>query len=363
MAEQTAGDKTEQPTPERLRKAREEGKIPQSGEVGPALSIIALLLSLALGGPMLLDWSVRQVQKAFACRTLGSHAVDAYCNALSNATVDVMLICAPFLVALMAASVAGSVLVGGWTFAPQAIRLDFSKLSPSQGLGNLFSMKSGAQAITSLIKLVVLSVLVWIYLQDKLPACMNLRWSSALEMWSETARLALGLLIRLTVALSAIAAFELLYQRHAYKKNLRMTRQEIKQERKQHELAPEVRGKIRRIQFQMARKRMLQDVKRADVVLANPTHVAVALRYQAGEMPAPQVLAKGADHLAEKIKELAREHNVPVVEKPELARALFATVEVGQTVPQALFLAVAEVLAMIYRLKGKRVGKPKPVTN
>ena len=135
-----------------------------------------------------------------------------------------------------------------------------------------------------------------------------------------------------------------------------MTRQEVKEERRQHELSPEVRMRIRSVRFAMMRRRMLRDVAKADVVLANPTHVAVALRYRAADMAAPLVVAKGAELLCEKIKEIAREHNVPVVERPELARTIYAAVEVGGTIPETLFVAVAEVLAMVYRLRKQRRG-------
>ena len=170
----------------------------------------------------------------------------------------------------------------------------------------------------------------------------------------EISRLGMGVMVRIAIGLSAIAGLELVYQRYSYKKQLRMSRQEIKQEQKQYELAPEVRGRIRQVQRQLAQRRMLQDVQHADVVLANPTHVAVALKYDSKKMQAPTMVAKGADLMSEKIKEIARSHNVPIVYRPELARAIFRTVDVGEPIPQTLFVAVAEVLAMIYRLKRVR---------
>jgi flagellar biosynthetic protein FlhB len=183
---------------------------------------------------------------------------------------------------------------------------------------------------------------------------MALHWSTPYVALTEMARLVGGMLIRIILAMAVIAGLDWLWQRYSWKKQLRMTRQELKEERRQYEPAPEIRSKIRGIQQSMARRRMLQDVSEADVVLTNPTHVSVALKYNAGEMEAPLVLAKGADLLAQKIREVAKANGVPVVERPPLARALYAAVEVGQQIPESLFVAVAEVLAMVYRTQKHR---------
>jgi flagellar biosynthetic protein FlhB len=183
---------------------------------------------------------------------------------------------------------------------------------------------------------------------------MALRWTTPTGCLFAIAKLVFGLIGRIAIGLLVIAGIDLLYQRWQWKKKLRMTMQEVKDERKQHELNPEIKGRMRALQMQMASKRMLQDVPTADVVVANPTHVAVALKYDSASMDAPQVIAKGADHLCERIKEIARENGVPVVEKPPLARTLYGSCEVGQSIPEGLFMAVAEVLATIYRMRKKK---------
>ena len=169
-----------------------------------------------------------------------------------------------------------------------------------------------------------------------------------------TAKIILGLLIRVGIALLVIALGDALFQKWKYIEELKMTRQEVKQDRKDTEGSPQVKGRIRRIQFEMAMRRMLQEVPKASVVLVNPTHVAVALRYDAKTMEAPLMVAKGADHLAEKIREIAKAHGVPVIRRPELARTIYSTVKPGNPIPQSLYVAVAEVLAMIYRLRHKK---------
>jgi flagellar biosynthesis protein FlhB len=183
---------------------------------------------------------------------------------------------------------------------------------------------------------------------------LTLRFAEPAGAIAAIASFLLGLMVRIAVALAVIAIADTLYQRWKYRRDLRMTRQEVKEEVREHELSPQLRGRIKSMQMAMARKRMMQEVPKADVVVTNPTHVAVALRYDAGQMDAPVVIAKGADLLAGRIRDLARTHDVPVVERPQLARTLYATVQVGEAIPEALFVSVAEILAMIYRLRKRR---------
>ena len=351
MAEGSTADKTEQPTAERLRKAREEGQIPQSNEVGTALMVLALVIALSLGGPALLQWSLRQMELGLNCDAAGGSA--GILSLLQSRAIDGLLAIGPFLLAAGAVAIFGSLIGSGWNFAPKAVRWDLSRLSPGKALREMVSMRSGVQILAGLAKLTLLTVLVWQFLADRIGKCLSLRWASVATILSEISSMALGLIARLAAGLVLIAALELLYQRLHYRRRLRMTRQEVKEERRRYEAAPEVRARVRSIQYELARRRMLKDVPRADVVLANPTHYAVALRYESGAMKAPVVLAKGADFLAEKIKEIARANAVPVLERPELARTLHDSVEVGQAIPEILFVAVAEVLALIYRLRGK----------
>ncbi|GAH40978.1 unnamed protein product, partial [marine sediment metagenome] len=214
--------------------------------------------------------------------------------------------------------------------------------------------KSIVGLITSIFKLLFVAVIVWWYLYSRLDTLATLRWAWSSQMLAIIAKIILGLMIRVCIALLVIAIADLFYQKWKYIEDLKMTRQEVKEERKQTEGSPEVRRRVRRIQFEMSMKRMLQEVPKANVVLVNPTHVAVALRYDAKKMEAPVMVAKGADHLAEKIREIARAYGVPIVRRPELARTMYSTIEPGSPVPQTLYVAVAEVLAMIYRLHHRK---------
>ncbi len=362
MADKPAAERTEKPTPERLRKAREEGRVPQSAEVPSALIIGMLLTALAVMAPTLHRWFVCQVQQGLSCQHPGPASVHSFSALFRARAAQALMALLPFLLCGAAASVLASLVSSGWAFAPRAVRPKLERISPVQGLKNLFSARSAVRLVVSIAKLVVVLLICYWYLRGKLNRCLSLGQLSPEGALVAIAGLVFGLVLRVGVALLAIAGGDLLFQRWKYLRDLRMTRQEFREERRQHEPSPEVRGRIRAVQIELVKKRMLQEVPEADVVVTNPTHVAVALRYEAETMDAPQVVAKGGDLLAEKIKEIARTHDVPIVERPELARMLYETVEVGQSVPESLYLAVAELLAMIYRLRKKRVAANRKTT-
>jgi flagellar biosynthesis protein FlhB len=192
------------------------------------------------------------------------------------------------------------------------------------------------------------------YLSDKLDTLMQLRWAWSVQIITTTGSIIFGVCIRVCIALLVLAIGETFYQKWKYIETLKMTKQEVKQENKDLEGSPEIKGRIRRIQMQMSMKRMLQEVPKARVVLVNPTHFAIAIKYDPATMDAPMVVAKGADHMAEKIMEVARAYGVPIVRRPELARTIFATVQIDEPIPQNLYVAVAEVMAMLHRLRKRR---------
>ncbi len=356
MADKPASERTEQPTPERIRKAREEGKVPQSKEVPSAMMIAALLGCLALAGGGVYDWAAGELSAGLGRAGPAVLDVDSFRALMGEKLLALLTVLAPFLAVGACTSVLSSLLVGGWAFSPKALKFDPARINPIKGLKNLFSLRSVVNLLVSVSKLAVILLVSWQFLASKLPEMLALQWASPTGALQSVAGLLAGLVFRIAAALAAIAGIDWLYQWWQYRKQLRMTRQEVKEERKQHELSPEVRGRMRSMQMAAARSRMLRDVPQADVVVTNPTHYAVALRYDGAAMDAPQVLAKGADVLCSRIKEIAREHEIPIVERPQLARALYAACEPGDAIPEAMFVAVAEVLAMIYRLRRRRLG-------
>ncbi len=351
MPEKPATEKTEQPTPRRLQKARKKGQVPQSQELSSVASIFVLTAMVALLAPRLLQWFTVQMKQGMSSDASVFADSKAFINFISTKAIDSMFVMCPIFAALFAGAALAGVAVSGPNFAPEAVKLKFSQLNPVSGLERLVNAKSMVGLLTSILKLFFVGIIVWLYIHSKLDALAALRWAWSAQILAAIAKIVLGLMIRVCIALLVIGMADTIYQKWKYTQDLKMTRQEVKEERKEIEGSPEVKRRVRRIQFGMAAKRMLQEVPKATVVLVNPTHVAVALRYEPKTMEAPVMVAKGADHLAEKIREIARAYGVPIVRKPELARTIYSTVELGGAIPQTLYVAVAEVLAMIYRLR------------
>jgi flagellar biosynthetic protein FlhB len=226
--------------------------------------------------------------------------------------------------------------------------------NPAAAIGSLFSPQSGVKLLISTVKIVFITIIVYYYLRNRIDDLVGLRWAWSFELITGITRLIFGVLIRMAIGLLLIGLADLFYQKWKYIQDLKMTKQEVKEEFRSMEGPPEVQRRIRQKQFEIAMRRMLQDVPKANVVVVNPDHVAVALRYDPDSMGAPIVVAKGADHICEKIKEVARAYGVPIIRRPELAREIFATVDLGKAIPEALFVAVAEILALVFRLRRNR---------
>ena len=354
MAEKPAAEKTHHPTFRKLQKARERGHLPQSQELMSVATLLVLVAMVALLGPSLTKWFIVQIKHGMSCENAVFSNTEAFMAFINGKTVDLMLVILPVLAALFVGAVLAGIAVSGFNFAPGAIELKFNKLNPVTGFGNLLNVRSLVKLLASILKLLCVSLVVWFYVRSRLEVFAKLRWTWSTGMLAVTARLILGLLIRVGVLMLLIGIADVIFQKWKYIHDLKMTRQEAKQDRKDTEGSPEVKGRIRRIQIELASRRMLREVPKASVVLVNPTHVAVALRYDAKGMEAPVMVAKGADHLAERIREVARAYGVPIVRRPELARTIYSTVKPGDVIPQTLYAAVAEVLAMIYRLRHRK---------
>jgi flagellar biosynthetic protein FlhB len=337
-----------------LEKARAKGQVPQSEELTSIVTILVLVAAIALLRSNLMQWMQAEVRDGMSCRSSVFADTQTFLGFVNTKILSVLLVMTPMLAAITVASVATCIGVGGLNFAPSAIEFKFDQLNPVSGFGRLVNGRSLVRLVTSILKLILVALIAWNYLWDKLPVLASLRWAWSGQMLAAIAQIILGLMIRIGIALLVVGLADVFYQKWKYTHDLKMTRQEVKQERKESEGSPEVKGRIRRIQYETAARRMLQEVPKATVVLVNPTHVAVALRYEAKAMDAPVMLAKGADELAERIREIARAYGVPIVSRPELARTIYATVKPGQPIPENLYVAVAEVLALIYRLRHKK---------
>ncbi|MEW6293679.1 MAG: flagellar biosynthesis protein FlhB [Pseudomonadota bacterium] len=351
MAEDSDLEKTEPPSPRRLEKAREEGQVPQSREL-----TAFLVMAAGAGGLWALSgWFVRRGEDVMrmGLRFDRQDAFDPNAVGMSLLTMgsEAVGTLAPFFIAtLVAALLAPILLTGGWVFSPNALSLKPERIDPLQGMKRMFSWQSIAEMVKGVLKTLLLGGIVfWVILneRDNLFALLGQPIESALPSFG---RMLLYAFIGFVAGLAVIALIDVPFQLWRYYVGLRMTKEELKQELKELEGDPYLKARIKSQQREVARRRMMSEVPKADVVVTNPTHFAVALKYDNTKMGAPMVVAKGMNLVAQKIRELAVENKVPVLELPPLARALHRHVEVGAAIPATLYTAVAEVMAYIYQI-------------
>jgi len=347
-------ERTEQPTQKRLNDARDKGQVARSRDLALAAASVAATVALAKLGSRLLSGLAEHLASDL------EHFGDAPLKVLTAGDINarviqgaglIALLVGPIAIATMAVGVAMHGFQGGWVFAPGALQFNWSRLNPANGFKRFGVQQSGIDTLKTLISVSVISYLAWRVVAGAINEAPQLAWltpfGAAALAWSHTDTL----LWRVAWALGILALGDYALQKYRLNTSLKMTKQEIKDEHKMMEGSPENKRRVRRAQVTMARRRMMQDVARATVVITNPTHFAVALEYRRDKMAAPMVLAKGADEIAFRIRKEARTHGVPIVENKPLAQALYKTAEIGQTIPAPLFGAVAEVLAYLVRIK------------
>ncbi|MBN2512628.1 MAG: flagellar biosynthesis protein FlhB [Sedimentisphaerales bacterium] len=344
-------NKTHQPTARRLQKAREEGQVTQSAEMVSAVTLVTMLAVCALLGPWFISWGKNELVEGLSCRSELIENSQVFIAYINSKIIGSMLIMAPFLLALAVCGVSASIMISGLNFTPKTLAWKTSELNPVNGLKQLFSPESLVKLLLSIVKLAFIGLLVYLYLSKKITYLATLQWIDVNHVLSSIGGVVLGAVIRICLGLLVIGAIDWFYRQWRYIEKLKMSRQEVKEENRDSDGPPEVKSKLRRKQYELGMRRMLKKVPQASVVLVNPTHVAVALYYESGKTSSPIVIAKGGDHMCEKIKEIARSYGVPIIRRPALAREIYATVKLDQPIPEKLFTAVAEVLAVIYRLK------------
>lgn len=351
---ETAAEKTEQPTSRRLGKAKEEGNVPSSMELVNAVTLVALLAITAFMGPKFVEWANGEIKEGMSCQVANIHSPSTFIRFSTEKFMQTVIIASPFFLALIVAGTGINLAISGYNPSMKTLKLKLDQLNPVNGVKKLFSMSSLVKLLLSIIKIVFVALIVSTYIRSKMEILATYQWAWSTEILKVISYLIVGASIRLCLGLLIIGFIDLAYQKYKYIKNLMMTKQEVKDELKNQEGPPEIKRHIRQKQFEAAMRRMIQDVPKAKVVLVNPTHVAVALQYEPETMHAPVVIAKGGDHVCEKIKEVARAYGIPIIRRPELARRIFSTVKLGKAIPEELFVAVAEVMALIYRLKRAR---------
>jgi flagellar biosynthesis protein FlhB len=349
-----AGDRTEKPTAKRLRDARRKGQIARSRDVEATAQLVAVLIAFAWAGP----WMVRSMADGIrrALERVGQRAlIPIEPTELSGFAVDgavtIASVAGPVALAAAAATIGAATLQGGWNVAPEALHFKWDRLSPAHGIKKLAPSQSGINLVKTMVGLTAVGWVAWRIVGATVETAMGFAGLPPAQAAYFGWRQVEWLLREAAIVFVCLAAADYGIQRWRHGKSLRMTKQEVRDDTKLTEGSPETKARVRRVQREMARRRMLAAVPSATVVITNPTEYAVALEYQRETMSAPRVVAKGKDLLAARIRAVAREHGVPIVENVPLARSLYGSVQVGERIPADLFGAVAEVLAYLVRLK------------
>ena len=352
MAQNSAQEKTEKPTSKKLSEARKKGQIPKSREVNSLAALVAGACVIYLSHGLILS-HFRQLLfylwgNGFS-RALDRHTEMAV---FTTAAYHFFVMASPVFFSLLLVAVLTNLLqIKGFNLSFEAIQPKLSKVNPLEGIKRLFGLRTLTELIKSILKIVVVGLAVYSVFYSEHPLFLPLVHQDLADILQSIAYLAFQIIARVGGAMLIISVLDFYYQKWQHQKDLMMTKQEVKEENKQTEGNPEIKSKLRSVQQSLARQRMMAAVPQADVVITNPTHFAVALRYDQSSMEAPRVTAKGKDRLARKIMEIARKHRVPVVRNPPLARALHEQVKLDAVIPLALYQAVAQVLAYVYQQK------------
>lgn len=351
MAEDSDLERTEPASERRLEKAREEGDVPRSREMMTVNLLLTVLICL---------WTMGQSLSNALKATL-SHGLTLSRDMIFDPSrlfvhtgtllLDLVMAFAPLVLVVLVVAIASPVLIGGWLFSGKALIPKFSRMNPINGISNLFSKHSLVELIKAISKSLLVGTTAYFVVKSQLDEMMLLPTLPLTEGIARSGYLIVSGTLVVVCALVLIALIDVPYQLYHYANKLKMTKEEVRQEAKEQEGNPEIKGRIRRQQREMARRRMMAEVPKADVVITNPTHYAVAIQYKSDSMRAPKVVAKGADEVALRIREIANEHSVTVLESPKLARALYAHTELGDTIPEALYSAVAQVIAYVFQLR------------
>ena len=354
MAEQQGQEKTEAPTEKKRRESREEGQVAFSRELPSAALLAGILLTLIATSPLILDAFREMTTQIFREMSKADELSIASLYDLSGEIFYTLLPAfAPFAAIIVLVGILASILQVGVQITLKAIAPKFNKISPLTGLKRLFSTQSLADFLKSMAKLIIVGIVGYITYMDKITELNGLSVATPEAILEYNFTVVAEVSGKIVLALVAIAIFDYLYQRWHHEKQLMMTKQEVKEETKQTEGDPQLKARIRQIQREMSNARMMQEVPKADALIVNPTHFSVAILYDRDVMEAPEVTAKGTDHMALRMRTVARENSVPILERPELARDLYANVEIGETIPERFYKAIAEILAFVYRLRSR----------
>nr|BFD68420.1 flagellar biosynthesis protein FlhB [Bdellovibrio sp. HAGR004] len=352
MAEDN-GEKSEEATDARREEFRKKGNVAHTKELASAVILLAAAGGVYALGRFFFQNIFEIFQHSFGDDMVKMVREGNFVEAFKYCGIKAMILVAPVLLFTGIIGAASSIVQIGFLQVEDAVSPNFEKLNPAEGFKRIFSLRAVVEALKSILKMGTVGLILYFLLRSEVNQVPYMLTYSIEQIIAYVGVVVVKLLGGVGGVMLVIAGADYFYQRYDLEKKMMMTKQEVKEEHKQREGDPLIKSRIRRIQREMASKRMMSEIPKADVVITNPTHIAVVLKYT-DNLPAPQIVAMGADHVAEKIKEVAREHNVPIVENKPLARTIFKTLKIGQVIPRELFVAVAEVLSYVYRLRRKK---------
>lgn len=348
------GEKTEEPSSHRIEEFRKRGEVASSKELTGVLILTANIVAISLGMIFIFE-----ILEEYVTWLYGLDFDKAFSQIMMKQIVSKTLWAAmkctlPIFAISVLIGVLSTVSQIGFLWAPKVLEMKPERLNPIQGLKKLISLRSVFEALKGMMKFSIILFIVYLFFRDKIPVLRGFIQLDVLQSVLFGKDLIIKLSLFILMGMFLVALLDLAYQKYSYQKKLKQTKEQAKREQKEHEGNPEIKQRIRAIQREVSQRRIMQDVPKADVVVTNPTHFAVALKYDPETMVSPKVIAKGADHIALKIRKLAKDNEIPVVENITLARNLYKTVKIGESVPRDLYRAVAEVLAFVYKYKKKR---------
>ncbi len=348
-----AGEKTESATPKKRQESRKEGQVAKSQELAGAFILLFIFLFMYSFGGIFKKQLFRIYTESFNDYMLWPVTEKNIMVISIQLVYHALIVVAPIMLVAVVIAIVVNYMQVGFLLTGKPLMPKFSKLNPVEGFKKIFSLRSLMELLKTLLKLTLIGFIVFTTLWGKKADILSLAQTPLGGIFSFTAGIVVSLGIKIAAILVLLALFDYLYQRYEHEKSLKMSKQDIKDEYKTTEGNPLIKGKIKEKQRKLAMQRMMQEIPKADVIITNPTHFAVAIKYEAGKMDAPVVLAKGQDYVALKIREKAQELQITIMENKPLARALYEQVQIGESIPADLFQAVAEVLAYVYRMKGK----------
>lgn len=349
-----SGEKTEEPSQHRIDEARKKGDVASSKELNSVLILAGAFSVLVLTSLYIFEVMSEYVEWLYGLEVTKAFSKEMGARIFKETFFTIGKCVAPVFITSMVLGFIAQVMQVGFLYAPEALQLKFDRINPQNGLKRIFSKKAVGEVVKGVFKFSIVMVITYFIIAENMTSFIGFLHVEPGEALSYGTTFSFRLAGAILIGLLAVAIADFFWEKYTYKEKLRMTKQQVKEEHKEKEGNPEIKQKIRQIQREMAQKRMIADVPKADVIITNPTHISIVIRYDGLTMVAPQVIGKGQDNVALKIREIAKEHDIPIVENVPLARALYKTVAVGEGVPRSLYKAVAEILAFVYKLKKKK---------